>query len=39
MFSKFDERNSPGLTEAEKAQITALLRQQRFQEEWDAVHQ
>ena len=33
---KVDERNSPGLTEAEKAQITVLLRQQRFQEEWDA---
>ena len=33
---KVDERNSPGLTEAEKAQITAILRQQRFQEEWDA---
>ena len=31
-----DERDSPGLTEAEKAQITAILRQQRFQEEWDA---
>ena len=31
-----DERNSPGLTEAEKAQITVILRQQRFQEEWDA---
>ena len=33
---KVDERDSPGLTEAEKAQITVLLRQQRFQEEWDA---
>ena len=30
-----DERNSPDLTEAEKAQITVILRQQRFQEEWD----
>lgn len=33
---KVDERDSPGLTEAEKTQITVLLRQQRFQEEWDA---
>ena len=33
---KVDERDSPGLTEAEKSQITVLLRQQRFQEEWDA---
>ena len=33
---RVDERNSPGLTEAEKAQITVILRQQRFQEEWDA---
>ena len=33
---RLDERNSPGLTEAEKAQITVILRQQRFQEEWDA---
>ena len=31
-----DERNSPGLTEAEKTQITIILRQKRFQEEWDA---
>ena len=31
-----DERNSPDLTEAEKAEITVILRQQRFQEEWDA---
>ena len=31
-----DERNSPELTEVEKAQITSILRQQRFQEEWDA---
>ncbi|RKU22178.1 hypothetical protein C6503_04215 [Candidatus Poribacteria bacterium] len=31
-----DERDSPDLTEAEKAQITVILRQQRFQEEWDA---
>ena len=31
-----DERDSPGLTDAEKAQITIILRQQRFQEEWDA---
>ena len=31
-----DERDSPGLTEAEKTQITVILRQQRFQEEWDA---
>ena len=30
-----DERNSPGLTEAEKTQITIILRQQRFQEEWE----
>lgn len=33
---RVDERNSPGLTEAEKTQITVILRQQRFQEEWDA---
>ena len=33
---KVDERDSPGLTEAEKTQITVILRQQRFQEEWDA---
>ena len=32
---KVDQRNSPELTEMEKAQITSLLRQQRFQEEWD----
>ena len=31
-----DERNSPDLSEAEKRQITSILRQQRFQEEWDA---
>ena len=30
------DRNSPGLTEAEKTEITIILRQQRFQEEWDA---
>ena len=33
---RVDERNSPGLTETEKTQITVILRQQRFQEEWDA---
>lgn len=33
---RIDERDSPGLTEAEKTQITVILRQQRFQEEWDA---
>ena len=33
---RVDERDSPGLTDAEKAQITVILRQQRFQEEWDA---
>ena len=33
---RVDERDSPGLTEAEKTQITVILRQQRFQEEWDA---
>ena len=33
---RVDERDSPGLTEAEKSQITVILRQQRFQEEWDA---
>ena len=33
---RVDERNSPSLTEAEKAQIISILRQQRFQEEWDA---
>lgn len=32
---KVDARNTPDLTEAEKQQITAILRQQRFQEEWD----
>ena len=31
-----DERNSPDLSEGEKRQITSILRQQRFQEEWDA---
>lgn len=33
---KVDERNSPSLSEVEKQQITVILRQQRFQEEWDA---
>ncbi|MCE2414615.1 peptidylprolyl isomerase [Candidatus Poribacteria bacterium] len=33
---KVDERNSPNLSETEKQQITSILRQQRFQEEWDA---
>ena len=33
---KVDERNTPDLTDAEKQQITSILRQQRFQEEWDA---
>ena len=33
---KIDERNSPSLSETEKQQITSILRQQRFQEEWDA---
>ena len=33
---KVDERNSPSLSEVEKQQITSILRQQRFQEEWDA---
>ena len=33
---KVDERNSPSLSEVEKRQITSILRQQRFQEEWDA---
>ncbi len=33
---KVDERNSPSLSEIEKKQITSILRQQRFQEEWDA---
>jgi len=33
---KVDERNSPSLSETEKQQITSILRQQRFQEEWDA---
>ncbi len=33
---KVDTRDTPDLTEAEKQQITAILRQQRFQEEWDA---
>ena len=33
---KVDERNSPSLSEIEKQQITSILRQQRFQEEWDA---
>ena len=33
---KIDERNTPDLSEAEKQQITAILRQQRFQDEWDA---
>lgn len=32
---KVDERNSPSLSEVEKQQITSILRQQRFQEEWD----
>ena len=33
---RVDERNTPYLSEAEKQQITGILRQQRFQEEWDA---
>ena len=33
---RVDERNSPDLSESEKRQITSILRQQRFQEEWDA---
>ena len=33
---KVDERNSPSLSEVEKRQIISILRQQRFQEEWDA---
>ena len=33
---RVDERNSPSLSESEKRQITVILRQQRFQEEWDA---
>ena len=33
---RVDERNTPDLSEAEKQQITSILRQQRFQEEWDA---
>ena len=33
---KVDERNSPDLTDAEKQQIISILRQQRFQEEWNA---
>ncbi len=33
---KLDERNTPELSEAEKKQIISILRQQRFQEEWDA---
>ena len=33
---RVDERNSPSLSETEKRQITSILRQQRFQEEWDA---
>ncbi len=33
---KVNDRNTPDLTEAEKQQITGILRQQRFQEEWDA---
>ena len=33
---KVDERNTPDLTDAEKQQITGILRQQRFQEEWEA---
>lgn len=33
---KVDERNTPDLTDAEKRQITSILRQQRFQEEWQA---
>ena len=33
---KVHERNSPSLSETEKQQITVILRQQRFQEEWDA---
>lgn len=33
---KIDERNTPELSETEKRQIISILRQQRFQEEWDA---
>ena len=33
---KVDERNTPDLTDIEKQQITSILRQQRFQEEWQA---
>lgn len=33
---KVDERNTPDLSEAEEQQIISILRQQRFQEEWDA---
>lgn len=33
---RVDERNTPDLTDAEKQQITGILRQQRFQEEWGA---
>ncbi len=33
---KVDERNTPELSEAERLQIISILRQQRFQEEWDA---
>lgn len=33
---KVDERNTPDLSETEKRQIISILRQQRFQEEWDA---
>jgi len=32
---KIDERNTPELSETEKRQIISILRQQRFQEEWD----
>ena len=33
---KVDERNTPELSETEKRQIISILRQHRFQEEWDA---
>lgn len=33
---RVDERNTPDLTDSEKQQITGILRQQRFQEEWGA---
>lgn len=33
---KVDERNTPDLSETEKRQIISILRQQRFQGEWDA---